>query len=66
MMLVDDHTVPAKGVGALDLVEVAVVERVADLWVVAAIGQRYPGGIHIGIEVRRQVWPGHQVEVMEL
>ena len=65
VMLVHDHAVPTELVGAFDLIEVAVVERVTFDGVVEPVGQRHPRGVIVFVIVRRQVGPGHQVEVVK-
>ena len=65
VVLVDDDAVPAKFVGALNLVQVAVVLRIPFDGVIDGIGQCYPCRVVFFIEVGRQIGPGHQVEVVE-
>ncbi len=66
VVLVDADAVEADLVGVFDLVQIAVVELVADLGIVIAIGQRHPGRVVllIVIEIERRV--GHEMKEIEL
>src|SRR5439155_5487807 len=61
VVLVDAEPVPAEPLGVLELVEVLVVERVAEARVVVAVRQRHPRRRRVVVHDVR-----HQMEVVEL
>ena len=65
VMLVDADAVPAEFIGIFDLVEIAVIELVADLRIVVGVRQRHPGGIVFLIVVGIERRIGHEMKKEE-
>src|SRR5256885_4722955 len=66
MVLVDTDAVKAQLVGVGEGVDVLAVEVVSLDGIVEAIGHPDPGRVVLGVKVRRQVRPRHQVEEVVL
>jgi len=66
MMLVDAYAFEAELIGQLQFIEIAIVERMAELRIVKRIGGRHPGAVMRLREILRQVCPGHQMKAVDL
>ena len=59
MMLVDANTVEAELISQLQLVQIAIVERMAQLGIIKRVGTSHPGALVRLRKILRQIGPGH-------
>jgi len=66
MMFVDADAVESQLIGKLQFVQITVVQRVAELWIVQGIRTSHPGGfVRLG-KILRQIRPRHQMKAIDL
>jgi hypothetical protein len=64
MMFVYANTVEAELIGQLQLVQIAVVKRMAEFWVIKRVGTSYPSAFVRLKKVLGKISPGHQMKAV--
>ena len=66
MMFVDANAVEAELIRQLQLIQITVVERMAQLGIIERVGTNHPGALVRLRKILRQIGPGHQMKAINL